>query len=134
MSGLRPTQAYIERTYGGEWEDARQDAAEPASPPPAQQALADPGNGDAIATAVDRLIEDEVWVPLMESLIQPVLDAARTSDGIKAFSRRIDGAALWDAMETAPLAERLHRASFFAAISAAGAPVEDTAGDGGGEP
>ena len=36
-------------------------------------------------------------------------------------------------METAPLAERLHRASFFAATSAAGAPNEDTAGDGGGE-
>ena len=106
MSGLRPTRDYIERTYGG----------------------------DAIATAVDRLIEDEGWEPLMEPLIQPVLDAARTSDDIEAFGRRIDGDALWEAMETAPLAERLHRASFSAAISAAGAPNEDTAGDGGGEP
>ena len=131
MSGLRPTQAYIEWTYGGEWEDARQDAAEPAVPP-MRRALADPG--DAIATAVDRLIEDEGWEPLMEPLIQPVLDAARTSDDIEAFSRRIDGGVLWEAMETAPLAERLHSARFSAAISAAGAPVEDTAGDGGGEP
>ena len=106
MSGLRPTRDYIERTYGG----------------------------DAIATAVDRMIEGEGWEPLMEPLIQPVLDAARTSDDIEAFGRRIDGGALWEAMETAPLAERLHRASFSAAISAAGAPVEDTAGDGGGEP
>ena len=134
MSGLRPTQAYIERTYGGEWEEARQDAADPASPPPAQRALADPGDGDAIATAVDRLIEGEGWEPLMEPLIQPVLEAARTSDDIEAFGRRIDGGALWEAMETAPLAERLHRASFSAAISAAGAPNEDTARDGGGEP
>ena len=134
MSGLRPTQAYIERTYGGEWEEARPDAAEPAAPPAAQRALADPGGGDAIATAVDRLIDGEGWAPLMEPLIQPVLEAARTSDDIEAFGRRIDGGALWEAMETAPLAERLHRASFSAAISAAGAPVEDTAGDGGGEP
>ena len=133
MSGLRPTQAYIERTYGGEWEEARQDAPDPAAPP-LRRALADPGDGDAIAAAVDRLIGGEGWEPLMEPLIQPVLDAARTSDDIEAFGRRIDGDALWEAMETAPLAERLHRASFSAAISAAGAPVEDTAGDGGGEP
>ena len=70
----------------------------------------------------------------MELLIQPMLEAARTSDDIEAFSRLIDGGALWEAMETAALAERLHRASFSAAISAAGAPNEDTAGDGGGEP
>ena len=134
MSGLRPTQAYIEWTYGGEWEEARLGGPDPDTPPPAGRALADPGDGDAIATAVDRLIEGEGWVPLMEPLIQPVLDAARTSDDIEAFGRRIDGDALWEAMETAPLAERLHRASFSAAISAASAPVEDTAGDGGGEP
>ena len=54
MSGLRPTQAYIERTYGGEWEDARQDAAEPVAPP-TRRALADPGDGDAIATSKSAL-------------------------------------------------------------------------------
>ena len=85
ISGLRPTQAYIERTYGGEWEEARPDAAEPAAPS-VRLALADLGDGDAIATAVDRLIEGEGWAPLMELLIQPVLEAARTSDDIEAFS------------------------------------------------
>ena len=122
MSELKPTQAYVERTYGGEWE-----AAAPSTPPARAEeerlALAGPRRaGDAIDRAVDALIEDEGWTRIMEPIVQPVLDAATDAPGFATFRQRLDGEALQNAMDTSELATTLHRTTFSAEIAGQGEP------------
>jgi len=120
-SGLRPSRAYIEAVYGGEWEPA----SEPASTtdPPAR--LAAPGTGEAIDDAVDEIARE--WQPLMEPVLAPVFEAvarAQTPDDLRAA---LDDPALLDAMNGEAFARRLGRATLAVRVVAAGEPGEDNA-------
>ena len=125
-SGLRPARAHVEQVYGGEWEET------PPGTPDAAARLATRAaqSPDAMETAVDRLIGNDGWEPLIEPLIAPlrrILDAAYSHDALRAA---LDEVETFDAMDTDPLAARLARAAASARISTEGAQQ----GDDGGNP
>ena len=97
ITGLRPTLAHIEETYGGEWEESPAPPPAPDGPPPPGQppggappadgaegdgdelaalaALARARARDSISTAVSRLVASE-WEPQLAPVIEPLLEAA----------------------------------------------------------
>ena len=115
MSGLMPDPAYIEKTYGGKWLPAPPGA----TPVPGARFAATGDNSDAIARGVEATLDD--WVPMMEPLIQPVLDAAReTGDegaGFEGFRERLDDGSLIARMDDGPVAGALHNTAFSAGVS-----------------
>ncbi len=114
-SGLRPSRAYIEAVYGGEWEPA---SDPPASGPPAR--LAAPGADEAIDSAVEAIARG--WEPLMGPVIAPVIEAAGRATSMDGLRDILDDPALHDAMDNGAFERRLARATFSARVSAAGEP------------
>ena len=137
MTGLKPTLAHIEETYGGEWEEAPE--PEPAPPPPGQApeededepppededealaalaALARARARDSISTAVSRLVASE-WEPQLAPVIEPLLDAAgeglERGESLEQFRARLPE--LLAAMDDERLIETLGRMGFTAALS-----------------
>ena len=125
MSGRLPDPAYIEATYGGKWLPAP-----PSATPVPGARFAAPATPDAIARGVDAALDG--WAPLMEPLVQPVLDAARETGGGGAgfddFRARLDDGSLIERMDAAPATRALHRTAFSAAASGELGLVEDTGG------
>ncbi len=119
MSGMRPARRYIEDTYGGEWEDAPAPSAEQ------RFAFAEAGRDDSI----DRALAAELdgWQPLMEPMIEPVLDAIRNADGFQDVRDGLGG--LYGRMDETPVATKLHRTAFSAELSGEAGLVDDDAGD-----
>lgn len=124
MTGLRPTQEYIEDTYGGEWEMAAEDEPAPQQenmPPEmieaaARAALADAdADDDAVARAVEHIIGGEGWEPLMEPVIAPLLDGLADSGDLAGARARLPG--VLARMDDAALAETLRRVGFTARLS-----------------
>ncbi len=115
MSGMRPARRYIEDTYGGEWEDAPAPSAEQ------RFAFAGAGRDDSI----DRALAAELdgWQPLMEPMIEPVLDAIRNADGYQDARDGLGG--LYGRMDETPVATKLHRAAFSAGLSGEAGLVDD---------
>lgn len=146
-TGLRPTQAHVEATYGGEWEAAPKPAPPvmPDGTPPdeapddeapdegtmlaaAMLTLARERRDDAIDDAVGRLVRDE-WEPMMAPVIEPILAAAgealERGDTLEDFRARLPD--LFAAMNDERLVETLHRMGFSAALSGQAGLVETTA-------
>ena len=75
--------------------------------------------GDAVDRAIDDLLAGDGWEPLMEPIIAPVLDAARTAlargDSLDTFREQLPE--VFRAMDDTTLVEALHRMGFSARIS-----------------
>ena len=116
-TGLRPTKEHVERVYGGEWEEA----AAPSPPAPAngdRVDLADPPR-DSVSAAVDGLVADDGWEPMMEPVIEPLLAAAGAAlergETLESFRDRLPE--LFARMDDSALIETLRRMGFSAALS-----------------
>ena len=150
-TGLRPTLAHVEATYGGEWvaPEARGIEAAPDGAREQAEPAADEGRAlaaallalarerrddhlaarvprDAIDAAVGRLVRDE-WEPMMAPVIEPILEAAgealERGDTLEDFRARLP--ALFAAMDDERLVETLHRMGFSAALSGQAGLIDD---------
>lgn len=115
MSGLRPAKAYIEQTYGGEWEDAPEP---PGRDNPGRRfAFAGEAATDAISAAA--LAAAEGWEPLMAPVVEPLMAEARAGlergESLEDFRARLP--ALFARMDDSALVETLRRMGFSARLS-----------------
>ena len=115
MSRRRPTEAYIEQIYGGEWEDA---PGPPGRDNPGRRfAFAGEAEPDAIAAAA--LAAAEGWEPLMAPVVDPILaavsDAFQRGESLEGFRARLP--ALFARMDDSALVETLRRMGFSARLS-----------------
>ena len=104
-SGLRPTRKHVVDIYGGEWEET------PAGHPVGEAGNASFARGvsqpmDAIAAAAEQIADE--WKPLVEPVIQPILDAAAESRNFSEFTERLRSSSA----AIGPAAESLHRNTF----------------------
>lgn len=115
-SGLQLTQRHVEDIYGGEWEPApnREMPAGGGAGGDARFARGDDPPDDAIAAAAVEIAAD--WEPLVEPVVQPILDAAAESDGFEGFIERLRSRSRSE-RQIAPATNRLHRNTFSAEIS-----------------
>ncbi len=129
-TGLRPTARHVEEVYGGKWEP---DPASPLHGPypghagamqPALRRgdgpmLAAGGGADPIGQSVIDLLAGDGWAPMMEPLVQPILDAANAAmargDSLEKFRAQIPE--IIRRMDDTAVAEALHRTTFSAALS-----------------
>ena len=148
-TGLKPTQAHIEATYGGEWEQAPAPAPAPPGAPPEDEdededeggdeeppegeegedvlaalaVLARARASDTISDAVTRLVMDE-WEPQLAPVIEPLLQAAgeglERGESLAAFRERLPN--LFAVLDDAPLIETLGRMGFSAGALRPGRP------------
>jgi phage gp29-like protein len=139
--GFKPTLAYINETYGGDWvEDktprAVPGALPPGAPPPTDEdvevdaaSLAEPGAAamrDAIDDLVAEAIERDGWERVMAPIVGPALDRLAKVESLEEFR---DGLAeILKDMDAAKLTELLARSLFAGRI--AGEVAADI-GDGG---
>lgn len=106
--GFRPTLAYIQEYYGGEWE-----LSAPAAPHlPVQFAEAD---GDAFPdqVAIDAALDDlppETLQSLMEQIVGPLIEDLRRADGFEAAQVLLE--ARYPTMDASKLENLLARAMF----------------------
>ena len=112
--------------------DPNDPESEPGAARALARALARSGRGrDAIDRAVDDLLADDGWEPLMEPIVDPVLAEAQAAlergDSLEAFRDRL--AALFADMDDARLVETLRRMAFSAQLSG----DAGLSGGGGGE-
>ena len=113
-TGLRPTRAYVERIYGGEWEPAPAPA-----PPGAVLAGPDERDPDGIDRALAEMLGGDGWERFMDPIVGPVLAAAQAAaargDSLAQFRDSIP--ALFARMDDAELVETLRRMGFTARLS-----------------
>ncbi len=104
--GWRPTQAYIEETYGVEVEDApRPGPGPPAAPTPEEAAMAAPrGAPDPVETIL-AAIDDDALSLIADELVGPVLAAAQ--DDPAGTLRRLEG--VYPSLDASGLADLLER-------------------------
>ena len=115
-AGLRPTQAYVEQTYGGEWE-AAPGAPDPPEPPPARARTAGGESvsatfaaGDA-ADPVPALVEQarEALGPRVDAWADRLRGTVERADSLAAVRAGMEAQAV-DALDVSGVVERLARA------------------------
>ena len=147
-TGLRPTLAHVEATYGGEWEAAPRPVAPggarnqvtPGDGPPDEDEAPDEGTAfaaalialarerrdDSIDEAVGRVMRDE-WEPMLAPVIEPIMAAAgealERGDTLEQFNARLPE--LFAAMDDERIVETLHRMGFSAALSGQAGLIDD---------
>ena len=128
-SGLRPTQAYIEQTYGGEWEEAPATAPTPPSNTPGDDPAALAAFTGLLATHDDTItraaqIAADGWEPLTGPIVEPVIKATGEAGSLEDIREQLPH--LLTTMDTDPLTQSLHRQGFSAALAGEAGLVEET--------
>ena len=123
-SGLRPTRAYVEDIYGGQWEETSAPAdgsagTPPATPAaPARLAAGRAGDDDAVDRATAALLDD--WEAMMTPAADPVIQAVRQASDFAGLRETLGRDDLFGAMDTEQIAASLGRAGAAAQIAEAG--------------
>ena len=121
-SGRRPTSAYIEQVYGGEWEEAPGNAPDTGQND-ARLAAGAPA-ADAISGLVDQLVGEDIALQAAAATILPVEEAIASATSLQDLRARLDRIA-----QTPPpdaLAQLYARADFIAGMAGnAGVPLAD---------
>lgn len=107
--GYRPKSVdYINETYGGEWIEQAEAAAEDDedAPDPPAPAFADPVEEDPLASLVDRA--DEEARPAIEAMIRQIIETVQVSTSYEDLAQRL--LSLYPALDPSGVADAMERA------------------------